>query len=72
MNRIVASFVPEVGYKVDLKNPQKTILVINAGGSAMMSVVENYDKLFHFNVNRAVHDKLSAHVPRDEERTTSA
>ena len=37
-----------------------------------MSVVENYDKLFHFNVNRAVHDKLSAHVPRDEERTTSA
>ena len=72
VNRIVASFVPEVGYKVDLKNPQKTILVINAGGSAMMSVVENYDKLFHFNVNRAVHDKLSAHVPRDEERTTSA
>lgn len=72
VHRVVAGFVPDVGYKVDLKNPQRTIVVINAGGSTMMSVVENYDELYHFNVNRAAHAKLSSRVPRDDDKRGAA
>jgi len=64
VNRVVGSHVPDEGYKVDLKNPRFTICVVNAGGSMMMSVVEAYDALGHFNVHRAeFEDKLSDTVP---------
>lgn len=64
VNRVVGSHVPDEGYKVDLKNPRFTICVVNAGGSMMMSVVEAYDALGHFNVHRAAfEDKLSDTVP---------
>lgn len=63
VNRVVAAHVPRVGYRVDLKKPMKTIIVINAGGSMMMSVVENYDELNHFNIRTAVNEKLANTVP---------
>ena len=64
VNRVVGSHVPDEGYKVDLKNPRFTICVVNAGGSMMMSVVEAYDALGHFNAHRAAfEDKLSDTVP---------
>jgi hypothetical protein len=63
VNRTIAKYVPNVGYEVDLKNPKYTIVCINAGGSFMMSVVEQYDALRHFNVHTAVHEKLSDTVP---------
>jgi hypothetical protein len=66
VNRVVGAHVPDDGYKVDLKNPRFTICVINAGGTMMMSVVERYDALGHFNVRRAAfEDKLSDTVPTD-------
>lgn len=64
VNRIVAKHVPDVGYQVNLRNPDKTILVVNAGGSMLMSVVSQYDALDHFNVHRAAfEDKLADTVP---------
>ncbi len=67
VNRIVAEHVPDVGYEVNLKTPKKTVLVVNAGGTMMMSVVDDYDALGHFNVHRAAFDdKPSDHVPKSD------
>ena len=69
VNRIVAEHVPDVGYEVNLKTPKKTVLVVNAGGTMMMSVVDDYDALGHFNVRRAAFDdKPSDHVPTSDVR----
>ena len=71
VNRIVAEHVPDVGYEVNLKKqtPKKTVLVVNAGGTMMMSVVDDYDALGHFNVRRAAFDdKPSDHVPTSDVR----
>jgi tRNA(Ser,Leu) C12 N-acetylase TAN1 len=73
VNRVVGSHVPDEGYKVDLKNPRFTICVVNAGGSMMMSVVEAYDALGHFNIHRAAfEDKLSDTVPGDDSAQPAA
>jgi len=53
---LVAGMVPAESYKVDLRNADRTILVVTAGGSCMMSVVEGYDdKLHHFRVHPPWH-----------------
>jgi len=47
----IADLVTDPSYKVDLEHPMRTILVIVAGGSVMMSVVERYDKLHRFHIH---------------------
>ena len=47
----IADLVTDPSYKVDLEHPMRTILVIVAGGSVMMSVVEGYDKLHRFHIH---------------------
>ena len=39
VEKMVADMVPEDSYRVDLERPDRVILVVVAGGSAMMSVV---------------------------------
>lgn len=52
----VAGMVPTDCYKVNLKEADRTILCVVAGGSAMMSVVQGYDKkLHHFRVHPVIH-----------------
>ena len=54
--RRVADFVPKDSYRVDLESPERTILVVVAGGSAMMSVVKGYgmsEKYHHFHIHSA-------------------
>ena len=61
----------EVIVEVNLKKqtPKKTVLVVNAGGTMMMSVVDDYAALGHFNVRRAAFDdKPSDHVPTSDVR----
>jgi len=47
----IADLVTDPSYEVDLEHPMRTILVIVAGGSVMMSVVEGYDKLHRFHIH---------------------
>lgn len=54
--RRVADFVPKDSYRVDLESPERTILVVVAGGSVMMSVVKGYgmsEKYHHFHIHSA-------------------
>ena len=54
--RRVADFVPKDSYRVDLESPERTILVVVAGGSALMSVVKGYgmsEKYHHFHIHSA-------------------
>ena len=49
----IADMVPKE-YEVNLTNPELTILVVVAGGSAMMSVVKGYganEKFHHFRIH---------------------
>jgi hypothetical protein len=51
----IADMVPKE-YEVNLTNPELTILVVVAGGSAMMSVVKGYgasEKFHHFRIHSA-------------------
>ena len=59
----VADFVPKDSYRVDLDAPDRTILVVVAGGSAMVSVVSEYDgKFHHFKIHSAADLKKDAPV----------
>jgi hypothetical protein len=52
----VADLVPKDSYRVDLETPERTILVVVAGGSCMMSVVKGYganEKYHHFRIHSA-------------------
>jgi tRNA(Ser,Leu) C12 N-acetylase TAN1 len=50
----IADLVPKESYRVDLENPDRVILVVVAGGSAMLSVVREYEakqKYHHFHIH---------------------
>jgi|TARA_B100000405_G_scaffold301553_1_gene263106 tRNA(Ser,Leu) C12 N-acetylase TAN1 len=52
VQKAVADLVPD-SYTVNLENPDLTILMVVAGGSVMMSVVEGYEKLHRFHIHSA-------------------
>lgn len=56
VEKMVADMVPEDSYRVDLEKPDRVILVVVAGGSAMMSVVRGWksnEKYHHFHIHSA-------------------
>ena len=66
--RLVADFVPKDSYRVDLESPERTILVVVAGGSAMMSVVKGWsmtEKYHHFHIHSAADLPKSSAEPDD-------
>ena len=63
---VIASIVPSPPYKVDLRNPDKTILVIVVGGSCLMSVVDRRA------ATRALSRSARVHLPVTGASTTRA
>ena len=72
--RRVADLVPD-DYAVDLAAPDETVLVVVAGGSALMSVVRGYDaeeKFHHFRLGRKSFDSSSTPASRAATRAVAA
>ncbi|KAK3258140.1 hypothetical protein CYMTET_32797 [Cymbomonas tetramitiformis] len=64
--KIIADMVPAI-YPVDIRNPEYTILVIDVSNMCMMSVVKDWNKLYHYNVNMLgrVHQLAGYRLPAE-------